>query len=328
MFDISVIVAAKLLRYGNTGGSEMPLIAYRKQNVTAKKLQLISIAQGIVQEYAAQGFDMTLRQLYYQLVARGFIANHQREYKRLGDAIDTARMNGLIDWGSIVDRTRGCLMNDHWDSPAEIVEDAAGAYKIDLWKGQRRRVEVWIEKEALIGVISGLCRKWDVPYMACRGYLSQSEMWRSSQRIIRYLRKGQPTIILHLGDHDPSGIDMTADIKRRLQIFVGHEFENTDTGDPYEVPVLRLGLNMDQVQQYNPPPNPAKMNDARAAAYIAQYGHSCWELDALDPQTLTGLVESNIRGIVDLDKWNARLRKQKKQQGEIKEVAGLFRKGK
>lgn len=152
-------------------------------------------------------------------------------------------------------------------------------------------VEVWIEKDALVGVIEGVCREEDVPYFSCRGYTSQSEVWRAARRLADKRRKGKDCYILHLGDHDPSGIDMTRDIDDRLTMFMGG------------VGVKRLALNMDQVQRYNPPPNPAKITDSRGVGYIATHGRESWELDALEPTVIGNLIRSNVVALRDADLW-------------------------
>jgi hypothetical protein len=150
---------------------------------------------------------------------------------------------------------------------------------------------VWIEKEALAGVFERVCDELRVPFFACRGYTSQSEMWAAAQRLRRHSKGGQTPIIFHFGDHDPSGIDMTRDIIDRLRLFMGG------------LKVERLALNMDQVDEYQPPPNPAKVTDSRADAYIARFGGESWELDALDPNALATLVRNALNGIRDETLW-------------------------
>jgi len=247
----------------------------------------------IMGEYAAKGFDLTLRQLYYQFVARGWLANNERNYKRLGGIISDGRLAGVIPWDAICDRTRHCRISPHWNSPADILISAASQFAVDKWKDQKTRVEVWIEKDALVDVIAGPCQKWDVPYLSCRGYVSQSELWRDAQRHIKWAEdEGQDIVILHLGDHDPSGIDMSRDIANRLGIFDDH------------VELKRIALTMDQVDELQPPPNPAKVTDVRFAGYEREYGDQSWELDALPPEFLVNLVEKHIEEIVDEDLWN------------------------
>ncbi|MGI5223580.1 hypothetical protein [Actinoallomurus sp. CA-142502] len=270
----------------------MPKIVYVEKRFTTKSEAIIRRAEEICREYADQGYDLTLRQLYYQFVARGWIPNAQKEYKRLGEIISNARLAGLLDWRHLVDRTRSLRGLSHWDSPDQIIDSTAYSYRTERWASQPHRVEVWIEKDALVGVISGVCARNDVDYFSCRGYTSQSELWGAAQRMIRYQDAGQQPIVIHLGDHDPSGIDMTRDIAERLELFEA------------DVKVIRIALNMDQVQQYRPPPNPAKLTDSRADGYIRRHGHSSWELDALDPSTLGQLIEDEIGRWRDQGLWD------------------------
>lgn len=269
----------------------MPKIAYIDKRFSEGSLAIIAKANDIIEEYAAQGFSLTLRQIYYQFVARDLIANKQTEYKRLGSIINDGRLAGLIDWQSIEDRTRNLEHNSHWDGPEEILRSVHQGYGIDLWSTQEYRPEVWIEKEALIGVIEPICQELDVAYFACRGYTSQSEQWRASMRFRGYIRDGQKPIVLHLGDHDPSGMDMTRDNRDRLHLLRS------------VIEVKRLALNMDQVEEHNPPPNPAKFTDSRFATYMAEYGTESWELDALEPAFIADLIRKHVLMYRDEDLW-------------------------
>jgi hypothetical protein len=161
---------------------------------------------------------------------------------------------GLIDWDSIEDRTRFMRDLPTWDEPQDILKSAEKNYHRDLWSNQELRIEVWIEKDALVGVIESVCNEFDVPFLSCRGYVSDSEMWHQAIRLLAHKNKGQTTLVLHVGDHDPSGIDMSRDIRGRLQLF---------TAAPDCFHVKRIALTMAQIQELNPPPNPAKLTDSR-----------------------------------------------------------------
>jgi hypothetical protein len=158
------------------------------------------------------------------------------------------------------------------------------------------RPEVWIEKDALLGVIENVCDEFRLPYFACRGNNSESEQYKAGKRFEALLARGLTPIVLHLGDHDPSGLDMTRDIRDRLALFARGGVE-----------VRRLALNMDQVDRWRPPPNPAKETDTRFAAYAKQFGRQCWELDALDPTVIADLIRSEVEGMIDVDAWNSTL---------------------
>jgi hypothetical protein len=290
----------------------MPKIAYVSTKLRGTKRRVIEQANVIIEEYRAQGFNLTLRQLYYQFVSRDLIKNNQREYKRLGDTINDGRLCGMVDWNAIVDRTRNLIALPHWRRPQELVKAAAEQFRIDKWARQDYRPEVWIEKDALIGVIEDVCNELDVPYFSCRGYTSQSEMWGAAQRLNSYRRMGQRPMILHFGDHDPSGMDMTRDIRERLALF------NVPTS------VDRLALNFDQVEQYNPPPNFTKMSDSRSDAYIAEFGMESWELDALSPTVLAGLIRTQIEGLRDDTRWNAALEVEEAGQKQLQSITDNY----
>lgn len=264
----------------------MPKIQYKAINFRSKSLDLIELINQVIAEYQAQGYELTLRQAYYQLVARGYIPNNEKSYKNIGNLINDGRLAGLIDWNAITDRTRNLRGNSHWERPEDVIYSAKYSYNLDKWRGQPNYVEVWVEKDALVDVISQACRPLDVPFFSCRGYTSQSEMWTAAQRLRRQNYRDQ-RVIIHLGDHDPSGIDMTRDIQERLNLF------NAD------VYVKRVALTMQQIDTYSPPPNPAKITDSRCGKYIEQFGDESWELDALEPKVITDLITSEVTAFRD-----------------------------
>jgi hypothetical protein len=276
----------------------MPFIEYVPKKFSPAHRAIIDQANTIVRQYRAQGYDLTLRQLYYQFVSRDLIPNNMQSYKRLGSIINDARLAGEIDWNAIIDRTRNIRERSHWGTPEDIVRSAADSYHKNMWKNQGAHVEVWIEKDALIGVIGGICEELDLPHFSCRGYTSQSEVWAAARRMERSLRDAKDIVVIHLGDHDPSGIDMTRDITDRLNLFV-----DGDGFDADNLTIHRIALNEDQVMQYNPPPNPAKLTDSRAEGYIERFGNESWELDALEPSVIVDLIRYTVEQYIDQDIW-------------------------
>lgn len=293
----------------------MPKIAYKQINFRDKSLELIEKVNEIVSDYDAQDYELTLRQLYYQLVARDIIPNNQRSYDNIGALVNNGRLAGLIDWHSISDRTRNLRQLSHWDSPSAIIESAARQYRVDKWEGQENYVEVWVEKDALVEIVGKAAERWDTPYFSCRGYVSQSEMWSAAQRISYNLcRRGfEKAYIIHLGDHDPSGIDMSRDIIERLTMF------SEDLSDRIELD--RIALNMPQIRTYNPPPNPAKITDSRYGAYVAKHGGKSWELDALDPRVLDTLISEAIQEHIDVDLYNEKASGEQKERDKLLDFA-------
>lgn len=283
----------------------MPRIKYKDINFRDKSLELIDLINDVIGEYSLQGYELTLRQAYYQLVARGYIPNNERSYKNVGNLINDGRLAGLIDWNSITDRTRNLRNRSHWSKPSEVIASARYSYHLDMWENQPNYVEVWVEKDALVDIVGQACYPIDTPYFSCRGYTSQSEMWVAAQRFLRQSDREQ-RIIIHLGDHDPSGIDMTRDIQDRLNMFGADVF------------VKRVALTMDQIEEYSPPPNPAKITDSRAAGYIERFGNESWELDALEPQMLTRLIQNEVTAYRDDDLFRSISARERREKDELK----------
>lgn len=280
--------------------------SYISKNLGHITLHRIEQANIIIEEYQAQGFTLTVRQIYYQFVARDLIVNERRSYKLIANAIEKGRMNGLIDWRAIEDRTRFLRGHNNWEDPPAFLRDTSYRYRLDSRADQQHLIEVWIEKDALIGVISDVCSELDVDYFSCRGYVSLSEMWRAAQR---YQYDGRSIVILHLGDHDPSGIDMTRDIKDRLVTFGCDKIE-----------VHRIALTIEQVEEHHCPPNFVKLKDTRTDEYMDRYGEESWELDALSPQVMVDLIKENIDQLTDQAKRRRRIESQEEQKIELQDV--------
>lgn len=290
---------------------------YRSFNFTGSTLDLIATMQDICTDYQRQGFVLTVRQLYYQLVARDIIPNNERSYKRVTGIANDARLAGLIDWDAIEDRTRAFVRRTRWESGSAILAAAASSFHMDMWDNQHTRVFVIIEKEALVGVLEPICRKLDVPLLAARGYPSGTVLREFAESdLVPAIDHGQSCTILHLGDHDPSGIDMTRDLTERLQLF---------SDAPLELELVRIALTMEQIGELKPPPNPAKTTDSRFESYMREYGDESWELDAIPPNALSDLVGTEIADRIDMDKWDARSDEVEAIRTQIAKVAKGFK---
>ena len=332
----------------------MAYIEYKDINFKYRTKAIIDMARAICQQYARQGYDLTLRQLYYQFIARDAFPNTEKSYKMLGSIINDARIGGELDWDWLTDRGRDIDARSHWSSATQFVRSVAPQLHIDFWEDQNVHLEVWVEKQALAGVVERVCRGFDVTSLACKGYLSQSEMHVAAMRLLSKIKDGKRIQILHLGDHDPSGKDMSRDNESRLRAFIGHHLaedyavyrdqdkqENPTTSWIYDwgqftslveedhdvdfdgaelLDVDRIALNMDQVRQYNPPPNYAKITDSRAAGYIAEFGQNSWELDALPPDVLSTLITDRIGVHIDFTKYQARQRREDLYKRKISEL--------
>lgn len=299
----------------------MSKITYLDDHFSAVQLGVIAQAEQICQDYANQGYSLTLRQLYYRFIATDAFPesrrneagtkNHQQNYKWLGDLVSRARVAGRIDWRHIEDRTRESSGGDGgWDSPASAVDSITDWYTVSKWVGQPEYVEVWVEKEALVDVIARPAGRWNVRHMACKGSPSTSVVHDAALRLRRFERDGRNTTVVYLGDHDPTGLDISRDIQDRLALFRS------------SAAVDRIALNMDQVEAFDPPPSPAKLTDSRASAYIEEFGDDTWELDALEPQELERLVEESILDRLDMGMWDERVAREEREKRILTALAG------
>lgn len=277
----------------------MGMYAYITKRFNRSSQQLIAIANDIITEYQGAGYTLTIRQLYYQLVARDHIANNIKEYKRVASLFNDARLAGEMDWDAIEDRTREFIRRSRWSSGRSVLQSAADSFHMDMWENQNSRVFVIVEKEALVGVFERVCRKYDVPLLAARGYPSVSVVREFVEEdMLPAVHDEKCIVILHFGDHDPSGIDMSRDLQTRFDLFL--------EGYASEYEFERCALNMDQIRRQKPPENPAKTTDSRFDSYRRKFGASSWELDALTPSYLSDLVEQKIHANLDIDEWDKR----------------------
>jgi len=286
-------------------------IEYKKTNFRADALKKIEQANEIIDDMRSQGYTLTLRQLYYKFVSKDLIENSVPSYKNLGSLISKARYAGLISWSAIEDRNRTAHTYEYENEDEhEALRGIETFISLDFWARQEDYMEVWVEKDALINVIERPCQRHSVPHMACKGSLSSSAAFEAGKRFADAAERGKRCTLIYLGDHDPTGIDITRDNQDRLDIFA------PEAG----VHVLRVALNMDQVQKYNPPPNPAKETDSRFKGYAAKYGDTCWELDALEPSVIEAVITKEIKKRIDTDIWNDTLREQTEKRALLKDL--------
>lgn len=264
------------------------------------------IINKIIEEYKRQGYKLTLRQLYYQLVSRDIIENKIQEYAKLSSLLVKGRMAGIVDWEAIEDRLRKPFL-PYWITGIEhAIDDTVEQYRLDRQKGQETYIEVWVEKDALSGVLRRITKHYHVNLMVNRGYSSCSAMHDAYKRFID--RPKQNKVILYLGDHDPSGLDMIRDIKDRLKEF------------GIRLKVIPIALTKEQIESYDPPPNPAKITDPRSNDYIAEHGNTSWEVDALNPETLNSILRENIEKLIDMKKFKAMIKQEEKDKERLEEL--------
>jgi hypothetical protein len=277
-----------------------------KLHLNKANRERLSQINAIIEEYSKQGYRLTLRQLYYQLVSRMIIPNNTKEYAKLSSILVKGRMGGVVDWDAIEDRIRQPFLPYWVIDIADALNDTKQAYRLDRQEGQENYIELWCEKDALSGVLKRVTSHYHINLMVNRGYSSCSAMHDAYKRFVEQNKVlGKEIIILYLGDHDPSGVDMVRDIRQRFEDF------------GIEVTVIPVALTSEQIKKYNPPPNPAKFSDPRAKDYIEKFGSTSWEVDALKPEILHEIVIKNIVSLIDVDKFNKMIKKEELDKKEI-----------
>jgi len=264
--------------------------------------ELLAASLDIAEGY---GGNLTVRQLYYRLVATGRIASSQKEYKRIVATLSKARLDGdfPLDW--LLDRTRSVgsgsftYNSDDVDVALEASGDVVRGLPEEMlgrarWMGQKTHISVWVEKEALAGVFEAPCAALGVGMFACKGYPSLSSLYQWVLQTARALYANDGGMhrvrILYFGDHDPDGFEIPRSAVRNVNRIV----DLTNSILPV-VQLDRVALNMDQILEFNPPPFPAKLTSARYNSYIAEHDtDDAWELDALDPPDLDRMIRDEI----------------------------------
>jgi hypothetical protein len=286
---------------------------------TKNQQQLLEEIVGIVNQYAFQNITLTNRQLYYQLVSRDIIPNAEETYKRICTFLTDARYAGLIDWDAIEDRGRVPHKASEWDDIKSLIETAVYSYRLPRWQDQEYYVELYCEKQAMESILKPVADKYHIYFGVNKGYSSASTMYDLAQRIKKKIEAGKKAVILYLGDHDPSGLDMVRDIEKRITEFLtaGDDvIENVEEEEWFRI--VPLALNMKQIEKYNPPPNPAKMTDPRAKWYIEEYGRKSWELDALEPNVLMSIAVIGVKRFLNEIKYNYWITREEREKEALK----------
>ena len=237
-----------------------------------------------ITQVAADYNQMTIRQLYYQLVSRGVIEKTEQAYKRVCDISGQMRLSGDLPYRKIADGSRARLKPYSFGGLSEALEVTSSAYRRNLWIDQAVHVEIWCEKDALTGVIRPICEEYCVPYVATRGFPSLTLLFESAMEMID---RGKPTRVYYFGDHDASGQAISRNLEEKMRAHGA------------DVTVERVGLLQPHIQRYNLPTRPSKASDKRTPKFAAEYGDECVELDALPPEILTTWVHRAIMRNID-----------------------------
>ncbi len=234
-------------------------------------------------ELVAEYRPMTVRQVFYQLVSRGIIEKNEAEYKQtVCRLLVEMRRDGTLAYDSIADNTRWMRKPTTYVSLGAMLVRSQQTYRRALWDDQNCYVEIWLEKEALAGVLIDVTAEWDVPLMVTRGYPSVSFLHSAGEQIAA---ADCPTYIYYFGDRDPSGVDIDRFVERELR-------RHAPCAD---LTFERVAVLPKQIKQHRLQTRPTKKTDSRSKSFT---GESV-EVDAIDPDTLRALCEKCITRHID-----------------------------
>jgi hypothetical protein len=252
----------------------------RKRRTRDESAALLDTAYDIL----AEGHPMTVRQVYYQLVARQLIPNNRSQYQAVSTLLVDARKNGTVPWEWVEDRNRRPRTVNMWANLDDFILTVRSAYRRDVWQDQSHQVEAWLEKDALSGIFEDALRPYGVTLNVGRGY----DGWDSIHNAAERIGDGDDTTILYFGDFDPSGEDMFRSLVERLAFL---ECEPT---------IIKCALTLEDIRRYNLPADLAKTTDSRHAAHVAKWGDVSVELDALPPAVLRQRLIDEVVSRLDM----------------------------
>jgi hypothetical protein len=248
---------------------------------THKTRRLIEVAAEILAEQS----PMTVRQLFYRLVSIGLLENSQAHYAKVSRVMTIARKDGRIEYDLIVDRSRPTYSPSVWRDPGQYAKTIQHSYRKDYWETQPVHVEIWAEKDAVIGSIQDLTDELGITVRVGRGFQSTTRVHEIAEH---FESIGKPIYVYYLGDHDPSGREIQDDLILRVRA----DFRLT-----------RLAIHEEDIAKFKLPPLRVKTNDPRAASFLFRHGDECVELDALPPTELRRRIRKAVMRHVDTESW-------------------------
>lgn len=249
----------------------------------------IQAVRDAIYAVVAEDHPMSVRQVFYQLVTRGVIDKTEREYKNtVVRLLGLMRRDGAIPFDWIADGTRWQRKPKSHSSLGAMLADQASLYRRDIWRDQDACVEVWLEKEALAGVLYRATAAWDVPLMVTRGYPSLSYLHNAAESI---QWEEKPAFLYYFGDHDPSGVDIPRKVEEDLREFAPDA----------DITFDRVAVTPELIDELDLPTRPTKRTDSRSKNFV---GESV-EVDAIPPATLRSMVERCVEQHVDPERLAA-----------------------
>ncbi len=259
--------------------------------------EIVRRAAAIVQSYDT---GVTLRQLFYRLVAEQLLPNTATAYKALSSRTAEARRSGAFP--ALIDRTRTIHRYESFSSPESARSWLRRIYRRDRTEYQDVSVYLGVEKNGIVEQLEEWFGDLGVPIVALGGYSSQSYVDEIAADVEE---QGRPAVLIYAGDFDPSGEDIERDFRERARCF-----DNA----------VRVALNAEQVEEFDLPPQMGKATDSRAAAFVARHGRLVQvELDALPPDVLRHLYTEAVQRFWDMSAYQQVV---EQERADLRELAG------
>ena len=261
------------------------------------KAAIATIRDGLI-ALAEEHAPASVRQVFYLAVSAGLVAKSEAEYKStvcrlLGDA----REAGDLAWNTIVDHTRTFYRPETFTGIESALRETARTYRRNMWVNSDVHVEIWVEKDTLIGTLHRITSAYDIGLYPCRGYPSKSYLKDCAEDIEEADRD---TRIYYFGDHDPSGVDIPRFVEDKLNDFA-----------PYaDITFHRLAVLPNQITEWSLPTRPTKASDSRSRTFE---GESV-EVEAIPPDRLREMCKDAITSHIDPHEWNVLVAAQKSER--------------
>ena len=253
---------------------------------------------------------MTIRQLFYRLIGVGPLGNNQASYRKVSRMMTKARRDDRIPWEWIADRTRPIYRPNVWKNPQEYAEAVSRSYRRDYWESQPCYIEIWCEKDTVIGSIQDLADELGITVRVGRGFNSETRAHEIAQILGD---SDKPNIVFFLGDHDASGVDIERDLKKRVLTHGSGDFV-----------LRRLAIHKQDIAIFDLPPQRVKQSDPRAVAFLRKHGTECVELDALPPNELRLRIREEVEALLDMAAWNKAINVEKAEKESIVKIVSAM----
>ena len=237
----------------------------------------------------AEQNPMTIRQLFYRLVSKQRVPNNLASYQLVSRIMTKCRDDGRCPFEWIADRSRPVYASSVFDDAVQYADTVRGAYRKNYWATQPEHIEVWVEKDAIVGSIEDVCNKLGVTIRVGRGYWSTTAAHAIAE-IFSGLDK--PITVFYCGDHDPSGHNIQSELYSRILGYGSGDFK-----------MERLAISKEAIAKFDLPPLPVKSSDPRASGFVRTHGNECVELDALPPVELRRRITEAVKLHTDDDLW-------------------------